>query len=180
MMRGPVIISVLVLAAMVLLSDFSRAQMTKPANPREGQIAKWIDQLTDADPETRESATESLMGLTRDELPLLHQLAIKSSPLLPSQITALHDVVKQVYLSGENEKVGSGGFMGIRWPTQEILALNNDPDYPDGLPVEDRIPGFPGYRFLHDGDLITGVENHPEINAHSVQSFVNDVRLLRA
>jgi hypothetical protein len=119
---------------------------------------------------------QALMGLTRDDLPRLRAIAKAQGPLMPGQSAALQDVVKQVYLSGVDEPVTpERGLLGLHWPLETTVQGNAQ-----GIPVVDRIPGFPAYRLLHEGDLIIAVENHPEIDAHYVPSFIDGVRALKA
>jgi len=153
------------------------APATQPGTrATDAQINEWLNQLADVDPDIRESGVQSLMGLTRDDLPRLRALAKAQAPLMPGQSAALQDVVKQVYLSGGSEPVlKNRGFLGLQWgpvASQQFHA--------GGLPVIERLEGFPAYRLLREGDLITEVVNRPEIDVHDVQAFCESVRTLNA
>jgi hypothetical protein len=132
----------------------------------DSPIRKWFIALADADPQVRDQASEDLMGISGDDLPKLRQLVIESQPLVPDQTAALKDIVTQAYLASQKYDVTdgkqtdpSGGqgpfFLGLLWP----LDTGSDPRL--GVPVDERIPGFPSYRFLHRGDMIMGIFINP-------------------
>src|SRR5580693_5115813 len=54
-------------ARSIIASDSS----TQPAeNPAKAQLSQWITQLADDDPDVRQSAAQSLMMISSDQLPL--------------------------------------------------------------------------------------------------------------
>jgi PDZ domain len=135
---------------------------TNPTNAN--QIANWFADLANRDASRRDAARQNLMGLSRDDLPTLESLvktlAKKNHALAPSQAAALRDIVTQVFLSGESFTAlpGNTGFLGVSFPG---YAPGDPADIDDGTPqtgivVINRIPGFPGYRYLQNGDIIMG------------------------
>ncbi len=131
------------------------------------------------------------MGMTPADLPAFRRLIADSLPLEPAQVQPLHDIVEQVYLAGEKYSVktdngdtltdASGSsppfFMGIR----RVDASDLDPRL--GAPVEARVPGFPAFRFLRDGDMIlsigpnpaTSLVQRPVIETHSLDNVIHAI-----
>ncbi len=131
--------------------------------------------LADPDPRVRDQASENLMGISFEDLPKLRQLVIENQPLVPDQSAAMKDIVIQVYLAGQKYECVGGGltdpsgnlgpfFLGLTWP----LGLGSDERM--GVPVEERIPGFPSYRYLRTGDMILGLLINPDA---TLQQFPN-------
>ena len=193
--RPPIRRILIILACAMMLGLAARAipafasdATTQPADDsKSAQISQWINQLADDDPDLRRTAAQSLMGLSADDLPTLRQCALKQSPLLPGQISALREIVTQVYLSGDNEPVTPAvGFLGLHWPPpnpqgmMQIGVIQPDDLNTDGLPVVERIPGFPAYRLLQPGDLITAVLNEPDIDVHDRSQFIQSVSQMKA
>lgn len=134
----------------------------------DSPIRKWFNQLADPDPKVRDQAKIDLMGIKGDDLPKLRQLVVDSKPISPAQSGALHDIVLQAFLASESYKVPGGGdsdasgtegpfFLGILWPTHD-----GDDEARLGVAVDERLPGFPSYRFLRKGDMILGVYIGPD------------------
>jgi hypothetical protein len=165
--------------AFCFLASLPRLQAQSPATQPTTQpsdelaasspIRGWFRQLADPDPKIRDRAKTDLMGISADDLPRLRQLVIESQPLSPAQSGALYDIVIQSYLANQPYRVwgntyanasGTGNpyFLGIVW-TAEIV--DNEPPR-RGAIIEDRLPGFPSYRFLRTGDMILGVYIHPD------------------
>ena len=142
---------------------------TQPAVevPASSPMRQSFDQLADADPKIRDKARLDLMGLASDELPMLRQLIIEKQPISPMQSAALREVVTQVYLAGKTYKAASGETvaagsdvhycLGIFWdiPPSESARL--------GLCVDQRLAGFPAYRYLRKGDIILGIYIDPKL-----------------
>jgi S1-C subfamily serine protease len=77
-------------------------------------------------------------------------------PLQPVQVAALHDIIRQIYLSSEPYPPMRGvGFLGVSYEPTWIAAS-------PGLLVADRVPGFDGFRVLRDGDVIIKILDIPE------------------
>jgi hypothetical protein len=129
----------------------------------------WFAQLASIDDAKRDEARTSLMGLTRDDLPALRKLVDESRPLAAAQVAALHEIVLQLYLSGEPYEVDAspvdlaglptspGGFLGLVSGSEGYGSSRL------GVPVERRIPGFASFRVLRDGDLILAIIFNPDV-----------------
>jgi hypothetical protein len=136
-------------------------------------LQSLVSQLASDDPLLRENALGDLMDLKCRDLPMLRAAALSQSPLLPSQIAGLRQIVTQVFLAGEKYKVDpsdSGGFMGIQFSRNEPLVQN------DGVVVMDRIKGFPAYRHLHSGDMILKLLDRPGVQLNDANEFINAVK----
>ena len=102
------------------------APQTQPA-VAAGLIKRWFDQLSDADPNLRDDATDQLMQLKRDDLPILRKVVQEALPLTPTQMEALPEIVSQVYLSGERYEVQpDAGFLGIQTSVVDIASAKDD------------------------------------------------------
>jgi hypothetical protein len=137
--------------------------------PVNSPMRRWFKQLCDPDPRVREQAQVDLMGMDADDLPAFRQLVSDSRPLAPAQVSVLRDIVMQVFLAGEKytaaspveaDASGSPGafFLGVVW-----AARFDDVVRRMGVPIDQRLPGFPSYRFLQDGDMILGIYLNPSL-----------------
>jgi hypothetical protein len=151
---------------LVLITPVARgeAPATRPSTQPAAEFSAdsparvWFAQLASLDETKRDDARTQLMGLTRDDLPRLRELVVKNRPLVAEQAAALHEIVVHVYLTGEPYSANnSNGFLGLLWP-QEIY----DDSSRLGVAVENRLPGFPSFQLLRDGDLIHGVYVNPD------------------
>lgn len=138
---------------------------TAPADLR--LMARSLSDLASPDAEVREVARTQLMRLTRPDLNSLQRLVERSQPLAPSQAAALRQIVREVYLAGEDyEKDPTKGFLGILMDKSALgtrdLQQPNDIAPVPGVVVEDRIPGFCASRMLRDGDIILGMAEPPQ------------------
>jgi len=135
--------------------------------PADSPIRKWFAELADSDAQVRDQASQDLMGISADDLPKLRQLMIETHPLAPDQTAALKDIVTQAYLASQkydiadNQQTDISGnrdpfFLGLLWPPQTGNEIRM------GVPVDERIPGFPSYRFLRRGDMIIGIFINPD------------------
>jgi hypothetical protein len=96
---------------------------TKPSADSESAIKKSFDDLGDSDPDVRDAARVSLMGMERRYLPTLEKLVEKNRPLLPSQAVVLRQIVTHVYLAGEPYDADERfGFLGVRM-TETSVSL---------------------------------------------------------
>lgn len=163
MWRQTVIIATLVLVPVAPLVLAQTPPATFPATqpaalelPKDSPIRGWFTDLASPDAAVRDQAQSQLMGMSREELEGLRLLASANRPLAPNQAAALRDVVIHVFLVGEPyEPDPRQPFLGVRWPRDERFALSDPPRL--GVPLEERIPGFPGFQMLRDGDLVLGV-----------------------
>jgi hypothetical protein len=161
------------------------------AFPPNSPFRDEFKKLADPDPRVREQARQDLMGMTLADLPAFRQLVASSRPLAPVQAQALHDIVIQVFLAGQKYEVLSDGedvqtdttgsqapyFLGIHTIFFEDLNARL------GVPVESRVPGFPAFRFLRDGDMILSVSptpagavfQRPTIETHNMESLIRAI-----
>jgi hypothetical protein len=144
----------------VIVLMFAGAALAAPgpatSPSTQPDIARWFAGLASPDADLREQSRTNLLGLSRGDLPRLHDLVEQNRPLAPSQMAALHDIVVHLYLSGETYPSDPKyGVLGLRWLyTIDVPRL--------GVPVEQRLPGFGGFQMLHDGDLILGIFVQPD------------------
>jgi hypothetical protein len=126
--------------------------------PSDSPIRGWFADLANPDAAVRDKAQSLLMGISRNELWGLRHLIEQTRPLAPSQVTALHDIVIQAYLSGDEYEpmTPAQSFLGVRWPNQNF-GLFPPPPAETGVSIEERLPGFPAYQALRDGDVIQAV-----------------------
>lgn len=158
----PIFVCVMFCAATAPVEGSATQPATGPATtlPADSPIRAWFADLASPDGTKRDEAETRLMGLTRDDLPALRSLVEQSRPLSPAQVAALHDIIMQIYLSGEPYDSDSpGGFLGLRWinaplPMEEARGM--------GVPVDIRLVGFPSFQMLREGDLILGVLVQPK------------------
>jgi hypothetical protein len=135
------------------------APTTQPS-PRSNVVdraRRLIAQLAANDYDARAAARIELMGFHRADLGAIREGVRRNLPLLPSQVIVLREIVTHVYLSGDLYVIdpNAGGFMGVSLPNpmfhpeeQNLLTLDR------GVPVLDRVPGFPAYRLLQNGDVL--------------------------
>ena len=88
----------------------------------------WFAQLASMDDAKRDDARTGLMGLTRDDLPSLRALVDESRPLAAAQVAALHEIVLQLFLSGEPYE-NSGKRRGLASARTRRLCPNSRPMY---------------------------------------------------
>jgi hypothetical protein len=126
----------------------------------DSPVRGWFRDLASPDNAKRDEARTQLMGLSREDLPRLKELVEKNQPLVVEQAAALHEIVVHVYLSGETypQDTSKQGFLGLSWsPKMDEDSLRL------GVPVENRLPGFPSFQMLRTGDLILGVLLRPDL-----------------
>ncbi len=152
---------------------------TQPAAelPANSPIRTWLNNLASPDASVREQAQTQLMGISRSELDGL-RLLIQKTSLVPAQVNALHDIVTHAFLAGETYEAAPGqAFLGIRWYTPDVDDLNIGPPRL-GVPVEQRIPGFPSFQSLRNGDLILGVLVEPNAPIQQLPNMQTPTRRL--
>jgi C-terminal processing protease CtpA/Prc len=140
------------------------APLSQAAVPNDS-LKHWFDQLADADPHIRDEATNQLMQIKLNDLPVLRKIVQEELPLTPTQMEALPDIVAQVYLAGQPyEAQGDKGFLGIQTSVVDIASSQEDPDGRKytGILVARRVTGFCAARALRNGDLIVGIDDSPK------------------
>lgn len=155
-----------------LLTALALSTTAPSTQPADVQLRQWITQLRDDDPQIRDSASESLMGLSRQDLPALRQSALALRPLWPNQLSALRDIVRQIYLAPQPpgpDDPPVPGFLGIFWP-------EGPPASPQGLVVGHRIPGYVAHRMLRSGDVIVKILDQPDLPLAHPNQFTNAVQ----
>ena len=132
-----------------------------PATQSTDDLSRWVNDLGNHDAIVRETARDHLIALRREDLPALID-AVRASPgMLPGQVSNLHDIVLQVYLAGEEYEKKEAGFLGVTLaPEDEVVMVADRPMR--GVRIISRWPGFTGYRYLQDGDLVLKVEEFPD------------------
>jgi hypothetical protein len=128
------------------------------ADDRRTTLSQWLANLNDRDAAVRATARRDLMGINADELPLLQEVAVAAKPLKLAQGQALREIV--IYVRARKDLLAarlanSRPFMGIRYPADTGDFSTGERGEPSrGIPVQARIPGFVGYRYLEDGDIL--------------------------
>jgi hypothetical protein len=158
---------------------FSFAQQsTQPIDP----IRKHFEDLADADMKVRDAARIALMGLSRQDLNSLRRIVETSRPLAASQALALHDIVTHVYLSGEpNHSLTRDGFLGVRLSAAgngrlDIVAEQGiDTGEVAGVLIQECMPGFSGFRYLREGDVVQGVIEPVRMRTPQQQDLISAV-----
>ncbi len=152
----------------------SRPASAPPAAPAADALRTWYLQLADPDPDVREQARLNLMGIKRRDLATLETIVAESRPVQASQAAVLHDIVTHVHMAGEPYQTidTMGGFLGLR--------DMRDWDSPRGVMITMRIPGFPAYRMLREGDVIVGIEEFPEHEFAGTNQFIAVMRQMPA
>lgn len=170
---GPVVVVVLLLGA-ALAPGAQPASRPAPAQTSTDAVRTWYLQLADRDPEVRERARINLMGIKRKDLAALEKVVAENRPVQASQAAVLYDIVTHVYMAGEPYPVNDtlGGFLGLR--------NMNDWDAPPGVMITTRIPGFPAYRMLREGDVIVGIDELPDTAITNSREFVDVLRQVPA
>jgi hypothetical protein len=155
--------------AMLLLSFLIAPAAHAADNTR---IQTIVTLLGSDDPRLRAGALNDLMDLKRADLPALRAAAISQSPLLPAQVAALRQGVTQIYLASERYRVDisiPGGFMGLHWSNANLRPT------PDGVVVDELLPGFPAYRCLQPGDVMVAILAKQPIPLRSSADLVRTV-----
>ena len=162
-------------AAVFTASTRGDEPTTKPAAPIDEQTVRgWFSELANREAEVRERARTELMGMPRQQLPLLQRLVQEERPLAPSQIAVLREIVAQIYLAGEPyETNGRDAFLGI---TMSQVRSGGS----TGVVVDGRKVGFCGCRMLRDGDVILGLADQPDVVFHSPADLQDAISHMRA
>ena len=175
-MHGVAAVGVLVTVSL-LASRISIAQSTQPAE----RIQRQFEALADTDAQVRDEARIALMGISRQDLEALREIVRRSRPLAPSQAVVLHDIVTHVYLAGEpNHGPTNEGFLGVRLapPRPDGAFLEEQGINTSGLAgvlIEECMPGYSGFRYLRQGDVVLGVKEPVRVRTPQQQELINAV-----
>lgn len=139
----------------------SAAALDAPATAPAEQMASLVRQLAADDPADRERAYRQLLHLSPRDLPALRELVRSGAARLPAQREALRDVVRHVFLVGEAPPAGNPGlsFLGVTAPAFHVEVNPSTV----GMTFTERLPGFPAYAALQDGDIVVGVAEAPSV-----------------
>ena len=151
--------------ALLCLFCAAAAPSTRPA-----EIRLAFASLADADASVRDKARDQLMSLSRDDLPALCAVVRDALPLQPAQLAALKDIVPHIYLTSEKYAQAPEGFLGVR------MSINADPASPPQIIIDARFPGFAGYRYLQDGDIILDIDEMPLARPLRQETFSQVIR----
>jgi hypothetical protein len=147
-------------------------------------VAKWFNQLDDADAAVRDAAYNKLLLLKSADLDALKQAVKAAQPLRPAQESALPGIVKQAYLSGmDYDGDASEGFLGVSLQDRDMTMQGTEP--PQGVPhvgmlVSRCMPGFCGARVLREGDVILSIAERPDVKVEGSQLFAQAIRSFNA
>jgi hypothetical protein len=151
------------------------SQTTQPATqPTASQLHQWIMQLVDDDPDVRDSASQSLMNLPSQDLPQLRAAAMDVRPLLPGQISGLHDAVIQDFLANDPSATPTdAAFLGVNLPSPNIQVQPGDSPRAQ---VVGLIPGFGGNQVLRIGDVIEKILEEPDSDIQTSEQLIEGVK----
>jgi S1-C subfamily serine protease len=133
------------------------ATRPSPQSDLVDRARRLIAQLAANDYDTRAAARVELMGFRRADLGAIREGVRQNLPLVPNQVIVLREIVTHVYLSGDLYVIdpSAAGFMGVSMPDPMFHPEEqNLLDVGRGVPVLDRVPGFPAYRLLQNGDVM--------------------------
>ena len=178
--------AILTVAVTVFAEDARPVASATTQRSSPADIAKWFTQLADDDPATRDAARINLMGLKRDQLDDLRQVVEENKAIAPAQSTVLHDIVCHVFLTGEDYEKLPNGFMGvILLPVLQPPAAPRDEAADEarvefrgrtGVRIAQRVPGFCGFRYLQEDDLVIAVMATDVVRITEVQELMALVR----
>ncbi len=133
-----------------------------PTVTRE-QILRNVNDLNDLSSDRREAAYQSLLNLGPGDLANLTSIASELSPLTIEQSDVVRDVAIHLYLSTVGydaeppTSVDKQSCMGITLGQENETTPLEDGKAVPAIAVIGRVPGFPAYAALHDGDQIIAV-----------------------
>jgi S1-C subfamily serine protease len=125
------------------------------------------------------------MGLKRPQLDELRKIVEQSAVLAPAQRAALHDIVFHVFLSGEEYDRLPVGFMGVTLDNVHQAPVTPPDDAADesaqwrgrsGVLITQRLPGFCGFRYLQENDLVVAVMGNDVVRVSEMQELMAIVR----
>jgi hypothetical protein len=164
------------LCACLVLSPWLVAGSTPDADHELRQsITRWVSQLADARQDVRDVARQKLLALRRKDLATLRGVVQQRLPLSPAELEPLRDIVLHVYLSEESYVADhSTGFVGVVFDDdQREIELETG-----AVEIRRRIPGFCGYRYLEDGDLVLaiGMNSNGMVEVRAHQDMISVVK----
>ena len=159
--------SLLLLACGIVACCCSIGEAGHPAT--QPDVRSAFAALADADAAVRDAARDELMSLNSGKLTQLLSVVRESLPLQPAQASALKEIVTFIYLSGQPYEKTREGFLGIQMPREEDVAV-----------VATRLAGFPGVRYLQDGDIILDLQEAPLAPPVRQRAFSDAVRKFKA
>jgi hypothetical protein len=160
---------------------------TAPATMPAADLTACLADLRNADSAVRERARAKLMGMSRHDLETLQTVVAAAAPLNPSQTTHLREIVTHAFLATESYAANKRtGFLGVKDLVAVRVKLGEPPVEEDGegaakLPgvvdpvggadeeggsgdtgviISERMPGFCGYRYLDNGDVILAIKEN--------------------
>jgi hypothetical protein len=137
-----------------------------PATRPVEAIRALVRDLAAESPRVRDDARQQLLQLTPDDLPTLRDLVASGAAADPAQRDALYDVVRHVYLTADRPPRRDDAqlsFLGVAGPSLNVSVG----DSIVGMSFLNRLPGFPAFGALRDGDLIVGVREFPSVQFNS-------------
>jgi hypothetical protein len=145
-------------------------------NPELRQaISRLVSDLADSRQDVRDAARQKLLALRRKDLTILRAVVQQRLPLSPAELEPLRDIVMHVYLSEESYVPdSSAGFVGVIFdPDQHESEFEGG-----GVEIRHRMPGFCGYRFLEDGDIVLAIGMNPRslVEVHSHEEIISEVK----
>lgn len=150
---------------LLLLVGFAAANGQATTQPAQS-LRQLVTALAADEPVVRDAAHKQLLQLNRAELPALKEVVASGAAKLPSQQEALKDVVRHVFLSGEPYPLDVESrlsFIGLGLGASFRPLHFVDGTGRLGVGFDHRLPGFPGYAVLEEGDVIVGVEELPDL-----------------
>ncbi len=175
-----VAVAVLIASSIGVRHGVAAQQAPPPSTQPSEALRANLVRLGDPNPRIREEARTALLGIDRSELAALRTLVAELRPLSPAQTNVLRDVVIHVYLAGETYASEDVGFLGIKALEPAIVAddARGDELRPIGIVIESRMPGFPAYRYLQDGDILLAAEN-PNSRLYTISDLRTVVEMFR-
>lgn len=157
----------LVVLAALLWGVVGVSPASPPVAPADPALVALVRQLGDLDPRARAQARSLLMQLRRSDLPALREATRYAGRLSPEQASALEEIVIHVHVSGIELPRQPWGFLGVELATPGVTPDGQLVEGEPGAIILSRMPGFPAYEALCDGDLVIGVDQAGEIPVRS-------------
>jgi hypothetical protein len=165
-------------------------------------VTTAVGDLRNPDSNIRERARAKLLGMSRKDLETLRSVVTAAAPLNASQAVHLREVVIHAFLATEPyPQDPTVGFLGVTLAPIHVAPLEqqqddvapvkpdaddlNQPIRPDdeeapgattAVIIQQRIPGFCGYKSLETGDVVVGVKDDPATRIASVFQLQTTIR----
>ena len=164
-----------VVAILVAMCFALAAQAADADRELRQSISRFVSDLADARQDVRDTARQKLLALRRKDLTILRAVVQQRLPLSPAELEPLRDIVMHVYLSEESYVPdNSAGFVGVVFdPDQHESEFEGG-----GVEIRRRIPGFCGYRFLENGDIVLaiGMNARSLVEVRSHEEIISEVK----